>query len=86
MKKFKMNFDYKLFDCVAIVIQCAIVGLLFAGGAGFIAGIFLGTELTWLGFIIMVLGYFISGIYTIICIARYIIEGITITQIAGDHK
>lgn len=81
MKKFKLEFDYKLSDCVGIVLQCAIATLIFAGGGGFIMGFLFSVGIHWLGIIPAILGYLISGVYTIICISRYIIEGITIKQI-----
>ena len=83
MKKYKFEFDYKFFDCLLLAGQCMLVSIVSVLVFSFIAGATLGAFLgdMFIIEIIMFVGYVFPFVYSIIAIARYLLEGVTIKEI-----
>nr|DAJ21539.1 MAG TPA: hypothetical protein [Siphoviridae sp. ct8IY7] len=83
MKKYKFEFDYKFFDCLLLAGQCLLVSLVSVLAFSFLGGLILGAFLSDMIALnlIMIVGYIFPFVYSIIAIARYLIEGVTIKEI-----
>jgi len=83
MKKYKFEFDYKFFDCLLLAGQCLLVSLISVLVFSFLGGLILGSFLSDMIALnlIMTVGYIFPFVYSIIAIARYLIEGVTIKEI-----
>ncbi|WP_270749668.1 hypothetical protein [Fusobacterium hominis] len=85
MKKYKFEFDYTLSDCVMIVLHCVLVCAVILLATSFISGLIMVMFGSW-AIIVTSLGYFISVIYTVIYVIRYVLEGTTIIEIDNNKE
>ena len=83
MKKYKFEFDYKFFDCLLLAGQCLLVSIISVLVFSFLGGVILGPFLSDVIALnlIMIVGYIFPSVYSIIAIARYLFEGVTIKEI-----
>lgn len=83
MKKYKFEFDYKFFDCLLLAGQCLLVSIISVLVFSFLVGVILGPFLSDVIALnlIMTVGYIFPFVYSIIAIARYLLEGVTIKEI-----